>query len=163
MSVSLIVAMSENRVIGVANDLPWHLPADLKFFKATTLGKPIIMGRKTYDSIGRPLPGRQNIVVTRNADWTADGVDVAADLDAAIALAGEAPEIMITGGAQIYAQAMDRVDRMYITEVALTLDGDAYFPEFDASDWQEVYREAHAAEGDKPAFAFVTYDRVTNR
>lgn len=160
MAVSLIVAMAENRAIGVKNDLPWHLPADLKYFKATTLGKPIIMGRKTFDSIGRALPGRQNIVVTRNQDWSHDGVDVATSLSAAIELAGNVDEIMITGGGQIYAEAMDKVDRMYITEVALQVDGDAYFPAFDMSDWKEVSRDAHPAEGDKPGYAFVVYERA---
>jgi dihydrofolate reductase len=160
MGVSLIVAMSENRVIGVDNDLPWHLPADLKFFKATTLGKPIIMGRKTFDSIGRALPGRQNIVVTRNNDWSHDGVDVAESVEAAIALAEGADEIMITGGAQIYKQSMDIVDRMYITEVALTIDGHAHFPEFSNDNWYETARESHSAEADKPAYAFVTYERT---
>lgn len=161
MTVSLIVAMSENRVIGVDNDLPWHLPADLKFFKATTMAKPMIMGRKTFDSIGRPLPGRQTIVVTRNSDWSHDGVDVAPDLTSAIELAENKEEVMVTGGAQIYALAMDMVDRMYITEVALTIeDGHAFFPEFSDSDWKEVSREAHPAEDDKPAYAFVCYERA---
>jgi len=160
MTVSLIVAMAENRAIGVANDLPWHLPADLKYFKATTLGKPIIMGRKTFDSIGRALPGRQNIVVTRNQKWEHDDVDVVPSLEAAIAAAGEADEVMITGGAQIYAQALELVDRMYITEVALTLEGDAYFPKFDVSAWREVSREAHSAVGGRPAYSFVVYERA---
>lgn len=162
MTLSLIVAMSENRVIGVANDLPWHLPADLKYFKAQTLGKPIIMGRKTYESIGRPLPGRRNIVVTRTHDWAAQGVEAASSLEQAILLAeaGGAPEVMITGGAQIYAQAIDKVDRLYITEVALRLEGDSYFPDFDMACWNETRRETHAAQDGKPAYAFVVYDRV---
>jgi dihydrofolate reductase len=160
MNLSLIVAMSENRVIGVDGDLPWRLPADLKYFKATTLGKPIIMGRKTFDSIGRPLPGRRNIVVTRRDNWNHPGVDVAKSLDAAIALVSEASEVMITGGAQIYALAMDKVDRLYITEVAVTVEGDTYFPEYNAVDWCEVSRERHGAEGGKPAYAFVVYERI---
>lgn len=162
MTISLIVAMSENRIIGANGDLPWHLPADLKFFKATTLGKPIIMGRKTFDSIGRPLPGRKNIVITRNANWHHDGVDVAATMDDAIALAGdtaEADEIMVTGGAQIYVQAMPQVDRMYITEVAVVVDGDTYFPEFSPDEWTEVSRKHHAADEGQPAYAFVVYER----
>jgi len=162
MTVSLIVAMAENRAIGVANDLPWYLPADLKYFKATTLGKPIIMGRKTFDSIGRALPGRQNIVVTRNQKWAHEKVDVVPSLEAAIAAAGEAGEVMITGGAQIYAEALAQglVDRMYITEVALTLEGDAHFPDFDVSGWCEVSREAHPAVGEQPAYSFVVYERA---
>lgn len=161
MTVSLIVAMSENRVIGVDNDLPWHLPADLKFFKETTMAKPMIMGRKTFDSIGRPLPGRQTIVVTRNPDWSHDGVDVAPDLSSAIEQAENKEEVMITGGAQIYELAMDMVDRMYITEVSLTIeDGHAFFPEFSGADWKEVSRETHPAEDGKPAYAFVCYERA---
>ena len=162
MTVSLIVAMSKNRVIGADGGMPWHLPADLKYFKATTLGKPIIMGRKTFDSIGRPLPGRRNIVITRNSDWHYDGVDVVATIDAAVALASaadETGEIMITGGAQIYAQAMPQVDRMYITEITAELEGDTYFPEFRRQEWAEVSRESHAAVDDKPAYAFVVYER----
>lgn len=174
MTISMIVAMSENRVIGADGDLPWHLPADLKYFKATTLGKPIIMGRKTFDSIGRPLPGRKNIVITRNGDWRHDGVEVAATIEGAIALAsavgetddadhtdeaGEAGEIMITGGAQVYTQAMGLVDRMYITEVAAVVKGDTYFPEFNTDDWAEVSRESHAATENQPAYAFVVYER----
>ena len=170
MTISLIVAMSENRVIGAGGDLPWHLPADLKHFKATTLGKPIIMGRKTFDSIGRPLPGRRNIVVTRNREWSREGVDVVESVEAAVTLAKGAgakgtgakdtDEVMITGGAQIYAQAMAMVDRLYITEVALTVMGDTCFPEFDVSDWREVSRDAHPAEDDKPAYAFIVYERA---
>jgi len=160
MTLSIIVAMAENRVIGTDNDLPWHLPADLKYFKKTTLGKPIIMGRKTFDSIGRPLPGRQNIVITRNADWAHEGVDVAVSVDDAIVLAGNAEEVMITGGAQIYDLSLPQIDRLYITEVALSVDGDAKFPELNMQEWQEVSRENYPAEDDKPAYAFVVYDRL---
>lgn len=160
MSLSIIVAMAKNRVIGAENDLPWHLPADLKYFKATTLGKPIIMGRKTFDSIGRPLPGRQNIVITRSADWSHEGVDVAASLEEAIKLAEPADEVMITGGAQIYALSMGLVDTLYITEVDTVVDGDACFPEVDKSIWREVSRDPHPAEDGKPAYAFVIYERL---
>jgi len=168
MTISMIVAMSENRVIGADGDLPWHLPADLKYFKATTLGKPIIMGRKTFDSIGRPLPGRKNIVITRNGDWCHDGVEVAATIEAAIAAASavgetdaadQAGEIMVTGGAQVYTQAMELVDRMYITEVATVVKGDTYFPDFNADDWAEISRESHAGTESQPAYAFVVYER----
>jgi len=160
MTISLIVAMSENRVIGAGGDLPWHLPADLKYFKASTLGKPIIMGRKTFDSIGRPLPGRRNIVVTRNANWQHQGVDVAESVEAAIVKAGDVEEIMITGGAQIYSQALERVDRLYITEVALKIEGDTFFPEFNKADWIEVSRDAYPSEDDRPAYAFVVLERA---
>ncbi|PCI59695.1 MAG: type 3 dihydrofolate reductase [Kordiimonadales bacterium] len=160
MNISMIVAMTKNRVIGLDNQMPWHLPADLKYFKATTLGKPIIMGRKTFESIGRPLPGRQNIVITRNTGWAADGVDVADSIDVAIALAGDVEEVMITGGSQIYGQAMPRANRLFITEIDLELEGDTYFPEFDVRDWEETRREPFSAEGGKPGYAFVVYERV---
>ncbi len=160
MTLSLIVAMDRNRVIGKDNDLPWHLPADLKFFKATTLGKPIIMGRKTFESIGRPLPGRRNIVVTRNADWSAGGVEVVSTLDAAKALVANEPEAMIIGGAQVYGQALDYVDRMHVTEVDMSVEGgDAHFPEIDPQIWSEVSREPHPAADGRPGFAFVCYER----
>lgn len=159
MSLSIIVAMAKDRVIGAKNDLPWHLPEDLKYFKATTLGKPIVMGRKTFDSIGRPLPGRQNIVVTRNAEWTHDGVDVAPSLDAAIAMAGDVPEVMITGGAQIFEMALPTVNKLYITEIELEVAGDTFFPEFSKAEWQEVSRESYPADEGKPAYAFVVYER----
>jgi dihydrofolate reductase len=158
--ISMIVAMAENRAIGKDNDLPWHLPADLKHFKALTMGKPMIMGRKTFDSIGRPLPGRRTIVVTRNMQWYTEGVDAADSLEGAIQMAEMAEEIMIVGGAQIYAQAMVHADRLYVTEVALKIDGDAYFPQIDASEWSETARQSFPAEDGKPAYAFVTYERV---
>ncbi|WP_218048634.1 dihydrofolate reductase [Curvivirga aplysinae] len=166
MHISMIVAQGENRVIGVDGDLPWHLSEDLKYFKKTTMGKPIIMGRKTYESIGRPLPGRPNIVITRNFDYKADPkVDVVADIETAVQLGKKyatelnLEEIMIVGGAQIYASALPSATRLYITEVALSPNGDAYFPEFDKANWQEVFTESHEAEGDNPAYRFVTYEK----
>ncbi|WP_417460125.1 dihydrofolate reductase [Kordiimonas sp.] len=158
--ISMIVAMGENRLIGRDNDLPWHIPADLKFFKATTMGKPMIMGRKTFDSIGRPLPGRRTIVVTRNPDWACEGVEVASSLYDALKLAEGADEVMIVGGAQIYAQALAEADRLYVTEVALSLEGDAYFPEINDAEWGVVSRENHQAEDKNPAYSFVVYDRI---
>ncbi|MCK0068527.1 dihydrofolate reductase [Kordiimonas laminariae] len=157
--ISIIVAMGENRVIGVDNDLPWHLPEDLKYFKKTTLGKPIIMGRKTFESIGRPLPGRQNIVITRNADWTAEGVDVVSTIEDAIKAAGDVEEVMITGGAQIYAASMDLCDRLYVTEVGLAPEGHAYFPKIEDR-WKAVSREDHGAQDGKPSYAFVVYEKA---
>lgn len=160
MTLSIIVAMAENRAIGKDNDLPWHLPADLKYFKATTMGKPIIMGRKTFDSIGRPLPGRRNIVITRNTGWAADGVEVAPSVAEAREMVASEEEAMIIGGAQIYALALDLVDRLYVTEVGLSVeDADAFFPDLSEGDWSCVSRDKHAAEGDKPAYSFVVYDR----
>ncbi|WP_286831634.1 MULTISPECIES: dihydrofolate reductase [Kordiimonas] len=161
MTLSVIVAMAEDRAIGRGNDLPWHLPADLKYFKATTMGKPIVMGRKTFESIGRPLPGRRNIVVTRNADWSADGVDAVPSLQAAKEAVADVEEAMIIGGAQIYGQCLDVADRLYITEVSITVpDADAWFPDFILDDWREVSREEHPAEDGRPAYAFVVYERA---
>ncbi|MCW3479791.1 dihydrofolate reductase [Neisseriaceae bacterium JH1-16] len=154
--VTLVVAMAENHVIGINNTLPWHLPEDLKHFKAVTLGKPVVMGRKTWDSIGRPLPGRRNIVVTRNADWSADGAEVAHSLDEALALAGAVEEVCVIGGAELYRQAIDGAGRLLVTEVGLTVAGDAFFPVIDRSRWQEATREAHQRE-DGLSYAFVEY------
>lgn len=160
MRFSVVVAMAEQRAIGRDNDLPWHLPADLKYFKAVTMGKPIIMGRKTFESIGRPLPGRRNIVITRNGDWRAEGVEVALSVEQAKEMVADVDEAMIIGGAQIYGQSLGLADRLYITEVHMAVpDADTWFPAFSAGDWQEVSREEHPAEDDKPAYAFVTYDR----
>ncbi len=160
MKTSLIVAMGKNRVIGVGNELPWHLPADLKYFKAITMGKPIIMGRKTFESIGRPLPGRQNIVITRNEDWYYDSVECASSIEEAQTLAVGVNEIMIIGGAQIYEAALSFCDRLYITEVDIDKQGDAYFPDIDRANWIENSRESHAATRDTPAYAFTVLDRL---
>lgn len=144
MKVSLIAAQSRNRVIGQNNQLPWHIPEDLRFFKQTTLGKPIIMGRKTFDSIGRPLPGRLNIVVTRDNAWQRDGVvaveSVEAALDAAKAEAStkQIDEVMVVGGAEIYRLALPYADCLYLTEIDIEIDGDAHFPALDSDQWQLV-------------------------
>lgn len=161
-AVVLVAAVARNRVIGNAGDLPWRLPADMKRFKAVTLGKPMIMGRKTFDSIGRPLPGRRTIVVTRDPTWSADGTESAPSLDAALAMArsGDPDEIVIAGGGEIYAQALPWADAMRLTWVECEPDGDARFPEFDDADWRETFRESHAAESGRPAFAFVDYARA---
>jgi dihydrofolate reductase len=152
MKVAIIVAQARNRVIGVENRLPWHLPSDLKYFKEVTSGKPVIMGRKTFESIGRPLPKRHNIVVTRDANWRHEGVKTAASLAQAISLAGtyaaasDLDEVMVIGGAQIYAQALPHADLLYITEVQAEVVGDAAFPEIDFSEWAEeeapIYHKA---------------------
>ena len=161
MRVSLIVAMAKNRVIGINNELPWHLPADLKHFKALTTGNPILMGRKTFDSIGRPLPGRRNIVLTRNSDWQAEGVETVSDLaDCLDSCRDTVGELFIIGGEQIYGLAFPFADRIYLTEVDLTPEGDAYFPEFAGADWQQVSEDPHAAEGGKPAYSFKVFDRI---
>lgn len=161
MLVSLVVAMSENRVIGRDNTMPWHLPADLAHFKALTLGKPVVMGRKTYQSIGRPLPGRQNIVLTRDATFQAPGCDLCASLEEAFELAGDVPEVMIIGGAALYEAVLDTAHRIYLTEIHADIQGDTWFPELDPSDWKEFGRERHAAdERNSLDYSFVTLERV---
>ncbi|WP_282349586.1 dihydrofolate reductase [Pseudomonas sp. PS01301] len=165
LPLSLIAALAENRVIGIDNSMPWHLPGDFKYFKATTLGKPIIMGRKTWDSLGRPLPGRLNLVVSRQPDLDLPGAEVFASLDAAIeraeAWAHEqgADEVMLIGGAQLYELGLAQADRLYLTRVALQPEGDAWFPEFDENQWQKVSSVANEAVDDKPAYAFEVWER----
>jgi dihydrofolate reductase len=156
--ITLVAAMAANRVIGIDNRLPWHLPEDLKHFKTVTLGKPVIMGRKTYDSIGRPLPGRRNVVVTRQRDWSAPGVEVAHSLEAALALVQEADTACIIGGADLYRQALPLAHRLELTEIAESYPGDAHFPDFGSDGWQEVQREVHRSEQGL-AYAFVSYQR----
>jgi len=141
-TVSIIAAMARNRVIGINNSLPWHLPADFKHFKSVTLGKPVVMGRLTYESIGKPLPGRTNIIVTRDTDYHPENADdsciVVHTLNDAIAAAGPVEEIMIIGGASFYAQALPHANRLYLTIIDEDFNGDAWFPEFDPNEWQET-------------------------
>ncbi len=166
VSVAIIAAVAENGVIGHDNDMPWRLPSDLKHFKAVTLGKPVVMGRRTFQSIGRPLPGRPNIVVSRNGDFSAEGIEVVSSLEAGLergrALAAEAGagEVMVIGGGNLYAQAMGVADRLYITEVHARPEGDTRFPEIDTAYWKEVSREAgEKSERDSAAVTFLTYER----
>ena len=165
LPVCLIAALAENRVIGRENQLPWHLPADLKHFKALTLGKPIIMGRKTWDSLGRPLPGRLNLVVSRQAGLQVEGAEVFASLDQALARASEwaseqgVDELMLIGGAQLYEQVLAQAARLYLTRVALQPEGDAWFPGFSEQDWSLVDTEAHEASEQSPAYCFETWVR----
>ena len=165
MKVSLIVAVSRNGVIGIDNQLPWHLPEDLKYFKSVTMGKPIIMGRKTFDSIGRPLPGRTNIVITRDTSWQADGVEVAQSLVQAMTLgklacaSGDVDEAMVIGGEQIYRMTLPVADRLYLTEVQAEVEGDAFFPAFDASDWHQVSEQLPEVTDTHP-YRFVVLERV---
>lgn len=126
--ISLIVAHDKNRVIGYENKMPWHLPGELKYFKEQTMGKPIIMGRKTFESIGRPLPGRKNIIITRNPNYTSEGIDVVTSLDDAIKLAGDVEEIMFIGGEQIFKLVLPIADRLYITQIEHEFNGDTFFP-----------------------------------
>ena len=167
MRLSLIVAMAANRVIGRDGGMPWHLPGDLKFFRRATMGRPVVMGRKTYQAIGGALPGRANIVVTRDKEFTAADADVVHDLAAALARAealaeiGGAGEVFVIGGADIYGQALDRADRIYMTEVAGEFAGDAFFPEFDRRRWRETARDARTPETPGgPAYSFVILDRI---
>ncbi|NMP31799.1 type 3 dihydrofolate reductase [Thalassotalea sp. M1531] len=160
-TLSMIVAHADNRVIGKDNDMPWHLPADLAYFKKTTLGKPVVMGRKTYESIGRPLPGRQNIVITRNPDYRVEGVDVVASVDEALAKAADAEEIMVIGGGAIYQHCMPAADKLYVTHIDAEIAGDTCFPSYDVDkDWQKVASEKREAD-EKNAYAldFCVYHR----
>jgi len=156
VKLALVWAMARNRVIGRNNALPWHLPEDLKFFKRVTMGKPIIMGRKTWESIGRPLPGRCNIVISRNQDFKADGIEAVSSLQQAISLAEQislrdgVDEVCVIGGAEIYDQALPLADRLYLTQVHADVEGDTFFPEFDLSQWQEVEREDFSASSANP-------------
>ena len=161
MKISLIAAMAKGRVIGKDNDMPWHLPADLKHFKSLTVGKPVIMGRKTLASMGnKPLPKRTNIVLTRQEDFVAEGCVVVKSLDAAIEAAGSCEEVIIMGGATVYEAAKEKVDTMYLTFIDATIEGDTYFPEWNEADWQEVSRERREPdEKNSYALDFVTFKR----
>ena len=153
MRVTLVAAVAENGVIGRDGDLPWRLPDDLKAFKRLTLGKPVVMGRKTWDSIGRPLPGRHNVVMTRSSDFAAPGASVVRSADEAFELLNGEDEIMIIGGGAIYRQFLDRADRVYLTEVEAVIAGDVSFPELDRNGWTETSREYHPAD-ERHAYAF---------
>lgn len=145
-SISLIWAMDENRLIGSDNKLPWHLPADMQWFRVQTMGKPVLMGRKTFDSIGRPLPGRQNLIMTRQTGLSIEGCTVVHSLAEAMEAAAGAEEIMVIGGAEIYARLLPKAARLYITRIHHSFEGDAWFPEFDQSGWRQVQCEEHAAD-----------------
>ena len=164
--LAVIVAAAENGVIGRNNALPWHLSEDLQHFKRVTMGKPIVMGRKTFESIGRPLPGRTNIVITRREDYQAGGVRVVAGLDDALRLAEDVAlidgveELVVIGGAEIYAAALPRAQRLYLTEVHADVAGDAVLPAVDWSEWREISRERHAAVPPNPYdYSFVLLER----
>jgi len=157
--LTIVVAIDAQRGIGVDNQLPWHLPEDLAHFKRLTSGHPIIMGRKTFDSIGRPLPNRRNIVITRNSDWRHDGVEAVTSLEAAIALLDGAPAFII-GGAQIFAASMDLTERMVVTEIAHSFACDTFFPPLDAARWRESARETHHSDANGYDYAFVTYQKA---
>lgn len=152
--------MGANRVIGLGGQLPWKLSADLRYFKQVTMGKPIMMGRRTHESIGRPLPGRTNIVLTGDRSFRAPGCVVAHSLAEALATVSEADEIMVIGGANLYAQTLSHADRLYLTEIHHTFDGDTWLPEIDMSKWRESRRDDHGADADSPyAYSFLRYER----
>ena len=157
--LTIIVATDPSGGIGINNSMPWRLPEDMAHFKRLTTGNPIIMGRKTFDSIGKPLPNRRNIVITRNPDWRQDGVEAVGSLAEAVALVGEAPAFII-GGAQIYAQALAVADQLIITEIKRHFDCDAFFPAPEAALWQETGREEHHSEQAQLDYAFVTKRRT---
>jgi len=169
MKVSLVVAMARNRVIGRDNALPWRLPEDLRHFRALTLGKPVIMGRRTFESIGRPLPGRTNIVISRQPDpRLPEGVLLASSIPDALVLAREvcmrdgAAECMVIGGAEVYRQCLPFADRIHLTLLEQEVAGDTHFPEFASSEWRETAREAGVSAGDERlCFSFLTFDRVS--
>lgn len=147
MKIAMIAAMANNRVIGKDNKMPWHLPEDLRHFKALTLGKPVVMGRKTYESIGRPLPGRHNIVISRQADLSIEGVTTVTSFEDAKIAAGDCEELIIMGGGQLYAELLEQSDILYLTEISLDVEGDTYFPNWDDGSWLEVSRDV--AKNDK--------------
>jgi dihydrofolate reductase len=157
MTITLVAAMGANRVIGLDGDMPWHFPEDLAHFKRTTMGGTMVMGRKTFDAIGRPLPGRRTIVVTRSAEWAHDGVDVAHSFIEAVDLASgadDAAEVFVVGGGDIYAQALPLADRLVLTEIDESPEGDTFFPEWSRKDWTETARERVGE------LAFVTWERA---
>lgn len=167
IKLAVIVAASENGVIGRNNSLPWHLPEDLQYFKRVTMGKPIVMGRKTFESIGRPLPGRENIVISRSETYCATGVNVVKSLDAALVLAESvaqakgAKELMVIGGAEIYAAAIPRADVLYLTKIHAQIEGDAHLSAIDWAQWQEVSCERHfAANAVQHDYSFMVYERL---
>jgi len=158
--VSLIVAVARNGVIGHANTLPWRLPKDLKRFKAFTLSKPILMGRRTFESIGRVLPGRTNLVLTRDPRWSAPGVTVVRSLEEALQKAGDCAELVVIGGAEIFRLVLPLARRIYLTRVHADVPGDTFFPSFDPSEWQDLERSDHPADEQHPyAVTFVTLER----
>ena len=160
MIVSLISAMGNGRVIGIENRLPWHLPADMKHFRMLTMGKPVLMGRKTFDSIGKPLPGRTNIVVSQDTDFQPEGVKVARSIAQALSTDEEVEEIMVIGGASFYAQLLPQAQRLYITQIHHDFSGDAFFPPWNPDEWREIEREDHDADDvNIYPYTFITFSR----
>jgi len=166
----MIVATADNNIIGKDNTMPWHLPADLAYFKKMTLGKPIIMGRKTYESIGRPLPGRRNIVISRDESYVAEGIDTVTSVEHALALVDGSDgsqavkEIMVIGGGAIYKHCLPNADRLYVTHIKAKVDGDTQFPNYDNASWQKTSSELRSSD-EKNAYDlnFCVYERITNK
>ncbi|ATY80129.1 type 3 dihydrofolate reductase [Aeromonas veronii] len=162
MKISMIAALAKKQVIGKNNLMPWHMPADLAHFKRVTLGKPVLMGRKTFESIGRPLPGRRNLVISRNPDYQAEGIEVVGSVEAALALlAGSSvEELMVIGGGHLYAEMLPSADCLYLTRIDLAVEGDTRFPAFDDGQWQRVDCESHPADEKNPhPYSFETWQR----
>ncbi|MBP8221914.1 MAG: type 3 dihydrofolate reductase [Aeromonadaceae bacterium] len=162
MKISMIAAMAHDRVIGKDNQMPWHLPADLAHFKRVTLGKPVLMGRKTFESIGRPLPGRRNLVISRNPGYQAEGIEVVDSVEAALALlvSSAVEELMVIGGGHLYAEMLPSADRLYLTQIDLAVEGDTRFPAFDDGQWQRIDCESHPADEKNPhPYSFETWQR----
>ncbi|WAG06867.1 type 3 dihydrofolate reductase [Aeromonas jandaei] len=162
MKISMIAAMAHDRVIGKDNQMPWHMPADLAHFKRVTLGKPVLMGRKTFESIGRPLPGRRNLVISRNPDYQAEGIEVVGSVEGALALLAdnEVAEVMVIGGGHLYAELLPKADCLYLTRIELEVEGDTRFPAFADEQWQCVEREVHQADEKNPhPYRFETWLR----
>ena len=158
--ITLIAARARNGVIGRNNQIPWKIPGEQAYFKRMTMGSPIVMGRKTWESIGRALPGRRNIVVTRDRTYLATGADVVGSMDAALLLAGDVEQVFIIGGGQLYAAAMPRASRVLLTEIDADFDGDTFMPALDRKQWHETGREDHPPTSDRPfGFSFVVYER----
>lgn len=161
--VTLVAAIAENGVIGSGNRVPWHLPADLKRFKALTMGKPMLMGRRTFESIGKPLPGRRNLVLTRTSGFPAPGIEIVRGIEEALAICADAPELMVIGGAEVYRLCLPHARRMHLTRVHAPVVGDTRFPNCDWNEWRRVERSTHPAD-DKNAYAmtFLTLERTSD-
>jgi len=160
MIISLIAAMDKNRVIGKGGKLPWNLPADMKYFKDKTLGKPVIMGRKTYESVGKPLPNRTNIIVTHNQDYKAEGCIVVHSVDEALKAAENAEEVMIIGGSQIYEEFLPKANKLYLTIIDTEIEGDTYFPEYKIEEWKEASYEEHERDAENQYdYTFLVFER----
>lgn len=161
MNISIIVATDDQGLIGKDNDLPWKLSADLQYFRRITMGKPLIMGRNTHESIGRPLPGRQNIILTNNNNYQVEGCTVVNTIDEALSVCSDAKEVMVMGGASLYQQFLPQANKLYLTQVHASLDGDTWFPSWDKTKWREISREDHQADdkNDYP-YSFISYQRA---